>query len=109
MLKSDLAGKTLALQHVVEETCTSNVPINQSVREVVAGMGLQIGNAASVPVEKRHFVHSEFRCPEEAIPCIVRNGSYCRSKSARLRGEAQNRISKQRGYVVLYCCCVQRR
>ena len=58
MLKSDLAGKTLALQHMVEETCTSIVPINQSVREV-AGMGLQIGNAASVPVVKRHFVHSD--------------------------------------------------
>ena len=58
MLRSDLAGRTLALQHVVEETCTSRVPINQSVR-VVAGMGLQIGNAELVPVENRPFVHSD--------------------------------------------------
>ena len=66
MLKSDLAGRTLALQHVVEEACTSSVPINQTVR-VVAGMGLQVGNAALVPVERRHFVHSDLVTKPSAL------------------------------------------
>lgn len=58
MLQSDLATTKIALQQVAEQTCTSNVPINPSVREV-AGMGLEIGNAASVHVQKRRFVHGD--------------------------------------------------
>ena len=60
MLKSDLSVKTMALQQVAEETCKSNTPINSLVREV-AGMGMQIGNAGSVQIENRCFVHADLK------------------------------------------------
>lgn len=37
----------------------SEEAVDTYIDRVVAGMGLQIGNTASIPVEKRHFVHSD--------------------------------------------------
>jgi hypothetical protein len=56
-MQSDLAETNLALQQVVELTSNDTTGyINPTVR-IAAGLGLEIGNAASFCVERRNFFH----------------------------------------------------
>ncbi len=68
MLKSDLAVTNIALQQVAEQTCTSSIPINPSIRKIT-GIRLEIGNAESVYIGKRCFVHTDMVKKQFARPC----------------------------------------